>query len=514
MSVLNKFLLVSIILNITIAQAQNTTKNMPAEYPFGAPGSSSRGVFGEDDRHDVNEVYGIEDYTRATAVMIPKSSVEGNKIYGQSLKQMLSTKFITDSMDENVRFQNQPTMANCTGFLVAPDILVSAGHCILTIDDARNWYWLFDYTNEFSFNAGDNHIVFNRENLYEVTDVIGAALDGEGDERADYAVLRLNRKVERIPYRIRSSGKPSINTNVYTIGAPTGLPLKISTNSKVLDNERSEWFKSDIDCFPGNSGGPVFDPNGFIEGIIVRTAVEAIEGDYAVDYKYDEDCDCVKTVTFENANNNAGSHVQKLNTLPEELIKVIIYDNLESAIDSNDNSTFKRWAVYSWMFYDSYTTQRGSFESLAIKNNNHAVLKELIEINSERYDSNVAHSILKYALDSDSLLLKETALEKMDLDAVDTLNISLLQYYASMNNLNQLKMLITYGANKYSKDDKGNTILHIAAQYGTVTMVDYLLEEGLEANLKNNSGLLPEKIAQKAKHKSVAKKLKKARKAM
>lgn len=122
----------------TISYGQDKELPVPAEYPFGNPKDDSRGVFGDDDRYEVSDVSGIEDYTRATAVMIPKESVYGNSLYGVTLRDRLTYQFGTENMDKNVKYLDQPTIAGCSGFLVAPDIMVSAGHCILTDDDAKD----------------------------------------------------------------------------------------------------------------------------------------------------------------------------------------------------------------------------------------------------------------------------------------------------------------------------------------------------------------------------------------
>lgn len=499
---------------ISVVHAQDKETKLPSEYPFGAPDSESRGVFGEDGREEVNDVSGITHYTNATAVMIPKNYVRENKVYGYSLRQSLSMQFGVDNFDENVKFLDQPTAANCTGFLVAPQIIVTAGHCINSMEEADQWYWLFDYTNSMEWNLEGNYVTIDLNNLYETSEILGSKFEGEEDDKLeDYAVLKLDRVVQnRLPYRIRTSGDPSLLTNVYTIGSPTGLPLKISLDSEVIEEGNDYWFKTDIDAFPGNSGGPVFDPNGYIEGILVRGAVEYANGRYTGDYKYDSNCDCIQTVTFQQAELTAGCQIHKINSIPYHLIKRILYDNMERAIRKSNNDEYDRWAVYEWMLYDSFTMERGPFESLAIDNDNQYALNELIQVNYERYDSSYAQKILRYVMSYGDSSLRETAFESLDLDAIDEDNQTLLQRYVIENDLEKVKALIEYGANKNNTDSTGNTLLHYAAKNGSDQMINYLLKEGLKANKKNKDGRLPEKIAKKAKHKSIAKKLKRARK--
>ena len=65
--------------------AQEKSKNKELEYPFAAPGTEvTRGVFGVDDRLEVKDAEGYEDFVRATAVMISKESIYNNEFYAWS----------------------------------------------------------------------------------------------------------------------------------------------------------------------------------------------------------------------------------------------------------------------------------------------------------------------------------------------------------------------------------------------------------------------------------------------
>mgnify|MGYP000991441954 CR=1 FL=1 len=50
------------------------------------------------------------------------------------------------------RFYAQPTSANCSGFLVGKNKLVTAGHCVKTKKDCKENYWVFGYKmNNFQY---------------------------------------------------------------------------------------------------------------------------------------------------------------------------------------------------------------------------------------------------------------------------------------------------------------------------------------------------------------------------
>ncbi len=362
-----------------IVTSQENVADIPIEYPFGEPGKTlERGFFGKDDRKEVIDAIGIKDFVRATAVMIPKQYILGNKVYGFTLREILTKTYGSENFDDNIKFLDQPTCASCTGFLIAPDILVTAGHCVLKIEDAEDYVWLFDYTNELKYNENKKFIEIDLENVYETKDVLSAYdLD---DQKIDYSVLRLDRKSDRAPYRFRTSGKIVMDSKVNTIGSPSGLPLKFADNAVVVGNSESDWFKSDIDIFPGNSGGPIFSPYGFIEGIVVRGTVEFQNGVYTGDYKYDINCDCITTVHWESTFGTAGSQSHRITSIPYEIHHEAIYENIVYAISNNIPTQWNSWLKYNWIVDHEYSEKRGRLEFIAAQENDLEALRLILEI--------------------------------------------------------------------------------------------------------------------------------------
>ena len=323
------------------------------EYPFAEPGTDvSRGVFGTDDRKEVKDAEGYEDFVRATAVMIRKDNIYNDEFYSWSLREKIQNKYGKNvEISEEVRFLDQPAIGSCTGFLIAPDILVTAGHCINSMEEANQFVWVFNYTSESEF-INSRKLQFKKENIYEVEQVITSILD----DNDDYAVLKLKRQSDRAPYRFRTSGSVLLDGAINTIGSPKGLPLKFATNATVVDVSQSQWFKSDIDSFPGNSGGPVFDENGFIEGILVRGAV-TYDDDWSLtgDFYLDSSCNCIKTVTWNSVKYTAGCQSQRITTIPVDAMIMSIYSNIEYAIKNNLEDRFNSWSIYNWIFNHKYT---------------------------------------------------------------------------------------------------------------------------------------------------------------
>lgn len=478
-------------------------------YPFGEPGTTSRGVFGEDDRMEVQDAEGFEDYVRATAVMVPKTYVRGTRIFGPSLRTVLSHRFGIDSFADDVKFLDQPASGSCTGFLIAPDILVTAGHCIETLEDAKKFVWVFDYTSDVKYDG--QYLEVDQEDIFEVVEVLSAELDDVTE--SDYSVLRLARKSDRRPYRFRTSGTIALNENVYTVGSPTGIPLKLAENAVVVENTAENWFKSDIDVFPGNSGGPVFDKAGWIEGILVRGAVELSSGDFSADFIHDTVCNCIRTVNFNEVAGTAGAQTHKITQIPVNLMYTSIYDNLEYGIRTFSKRRFEDWDDYSWIFNIDYTQKRRPLEEVAMEVRNYNALQVILSHTGSDYSDSDSREYLEGALKSDDLYMLKILLENgIYADAGIDYSYNLLQEAVMKGNKAAAALLVEHGANFRVTDAQQNNLLHFAAAHGNLDLIKFLVSIGVDASSKNNDKKLPEKIAKANDHKTAFKYLKAARK--
>lgn len=506
-------LLVLTLCSVIVTNAQEKPDPEPLQYPFDELGTTStRGIFGDDDRKEVKDAEGIADYVRATAVMIPKKNMVGNKVYGETLRELLTRQFGTSNFDSNVKFLDQPTCGYCTGFLIAPDVLVTAGHCIKTMEEADKYVWIFDYTNEIKHNSYVGYIEVDPNNVYEVSEILGAELKSTYTKNEDYSFLRLDRKSARKPYRFRTSGGVSLFSDVTTIGSPTGLPLKVVQNSWVVDTEPKEWFKNSIDGFPGNSGGPVFNNNGFIEGIHVRGAVQYNNGRYTSDYKYDASCDCVKTVEFMYTTGTAGSQAHRITSVPYELLHMALYENIEYAIKTKDVERLNSWLAYSWILKYDYAINRGKLELLAAKENNFEALQVMMEKVEQSFTENDEHLMIRYAINNRNSEMLDYLLAQGFSVEGNTPYESHLQYAVDNFYAWVVDILLEYNADVNVRNRNGDNLLHVAARIGNKSLAERMVKEGTNPKAKNNKGYYPEKVAKKNKNKSLAKYLKKARK--
>lgn len=517
MKALRSMIILLLLAQGVLAQTDSTLKDtvVVPEYPYGERGDADRGLYGTDNRQDVTTVYGYEKLVDATIVMVPKANVKGNKIYTYSLREKLKQRFGVSRFHSNVKFLDQPTCSNCTGFLISPDIVVTAGHCMAIKNAAKDYVWVLDYTNKLKHVDNQNYVVVDPNDIYECAEVLDWKLNQSNGE--DYGFIRLNRKTNREPYRFRTGGNVSFYQNVFMIGAPSGLPLKLADNAYVVDNKEREYFRTSLDAFPGNSGGPVFDKSGWIEGILVRGDVVSDYNNRSTgDYMYDASCNCIKTVTFTSTYGRNGAHVQNIHWTNYDLLKRAIYENVQYAINTGNLKRLDQWLVYRWMVENEYTNDRGRYEFIAAQANDLAALKKIMAISKDRnvvdsYGNGLLHyAVSKGNKDMVEYLLDE-GLNPNKLNQFGNFPLSVAVY---KGHTDVVKLLLQRGAQTKVNDYAygGLTPLHIAASTGNIGMAEVLLNAGADIRKKNSSGWTVIKTARKAKQKAMKKYLKKQRK--
>lgn len=208
---------------------------------------------------------------------------------------------------EGERFVEQPLLPDCTGFLIAPDLLATAGHCVETQFQCRNFKWVFGYTE------GTTRI--KREDVYGCKEIIAQDLAQVQFVTRDYAIIRLDRPVEdREPLPVRLEGWARVGTDLAVIGHPSGLPMKVADEAKIRSS-RINFFYTDLDTFSGNSGSPVINQEtGIVEGILV-------EGEE--DYEFSSARRCYLPKRFNSTERSAAQEkVFRMNRIPnlEEIL--------------------------------------------------------------------------------------------------------------------------------------------------------------------------------------------------
>jgi V8-like Glu-specific endopeptidase len=200
-----------------------------------------------------------------------------------------SIDYVDTPLDEFIglcpdeRFREQPAAALCSGTLITDSLLLTAGHCIRSTAFCAEQTWAFGY----SVTAPGAPPQLRTSDLYRCKSVPVCAHRTDPDGRRwDFAFVELERPVSppRRPAPMDLDGL-TVGSHMEVIGFPSGLPVKIDEDAKVLDTRASfgDYFALGSDTYDRSSGSGVFDAEGVLRGVFQRGAE---------DYVYREELDC------------------------------------------------------------------------------------------------------------------------------------------------------------------------------------------------------------------------------
>ncbi len=182
------------------------------------------------------------------------------------------------------RFADQTAAASCSGVLVAPGVVATAGHC-LGVDaggqpDCKNNV----HVRGYAVLAPAAPVIVAEEEVYGCAQVLALARSAEDSAcHVDLALIGLERTptVEAPP--VLRDAPVEADEPVTVIGYPAGLPVKVDDGARVVDPRpsRGDSFTLSSDTFAVSSGAGVFDRTGALVGVFARGRRD-----------YDADGDC------------------------------------------------------------------------------------------------------------------------------------------------------------------------------------------------------------------------------
>lgn len=181
-------------------------------------------VYGEDNRRYTEEVNSkiVQKLSESVAAIIYKDYVKFNgakaTITGQTLEE---SKYLC----KEERFAADFATAKCSGFLVGPDLFLTAGHCIKNLSYCENYYIVFDFTHSQISSIEEESVELDKDNFFQCSEIIHREYDMKTGD--DYALVRLKKSPKRTPLKFRNKEKIEEGTPLFTIGHPSGLGRSI-----------------------------------------------------------------------------------------------------------------------------------------------------------------------------------------------------------------------------------------------------------------------------------------------
>ncbi|MBX3020656.1 MAG: trypsin-like peptidase domain-containing protein [Bdellovibrionales bacterium] len=219
-------------------------------------------IYGADGRLEYFESNPVEQsWAQATLALVNKRNAKFKNAelvfdmqpYGQS-----------ERLCADEPFYQQGEVADCSGFLVAPDILVTAGHCVNSRAECKSYHFVSGFFVQYANHVPDR---VRSDQVYECRELIASGLSGD---KGDFAVIRLDRPVDGAsPLPVRAAGEIRVGAPLVLAGYPMGLPLKIAAGASVRSVTHGQFY-TNTDSYIGNSGSALINPEaGWVEGILI-----------------------------------------------------------------------------------------------------------------------------------------------------------------------------------------------------------------------------------------------------
>ena len=225
-----------------------------------------RVVYGVDDRKDMFQVTNakIRKASEAVVALVKGADLDADGNGGWTLA--------TTSYEEEFQlcpseaFASQPLGCFCSGFLVRPDVIVTAGHCVKSAADLAKMRFVFGFR---MIDSSTPRTSFGADDVYEGAALIGRKLT---QDRTDWAVVRAHLGGRRtLPRPLPDGGEDRRGAKGVCNRSPMRTSAEVRPRRVRSGQHTLGIFRGQSRYVRGNSGSPVFNATDHkVEGILVR----------------------------------------------------------------------------------------------------------------------------------------------------------------------------------------------------------------------------------------------------
>ncbi|PPK92789.1 trypsin-like peptidase [Nonlabens xylanidelens] len=150
---------------------------------------------------------------------------------------------------EDVPFNNQVLLGEGTAFVKSNITLLTAKHVFTR--PPSDYVVIFEY---YTINKLGEVLSFvDKKNTYNITSV------SRKINALDIVEFEVDRSLDRAILPVGNSRDVQDTDEIYMLGYPLGLPMKLTINARIINDSQPQYFYTDFDSFAGNSGSPVLN---------------------------------------------------------------------------------------------------------------------------------------------------------------------------------------------------------------------------------------------------------------
>jgi hypothetical protein len=242
------------------------------EGPLAVASQREAVVYGTDDRQEPFEI--TDAPLRALAEGTAVALVARDSVRATAAGVELDAPRLGDAygLCAGERFLDQPAPALCTGVLVSPRLVLTAGHCARQLPCEA-----MALVRGYRFESEGRLAPLGPGDVSHCAEILAIERSApDASERIDYAWIALESPLGGgLEITLREPTEPlEVGEAVATFGFGQGVPLKIDTGGSVSAPrlETLDYFVTTSDTFHGGSGAGIFDGDLRLVGVLARGA--------------------------------------------------------------------------------------------------------------------------------------------------------------------------------------------------------------------------------------------------